>query len=101
MRCGTRHSLARRAQPGLLGPGRGEAALAAYFTKQIAKGPLRKDDTLQMAQHFMSLITGGSIRWFVFGFTAAPVRKDELQKHLRSAIQIFLRAYGATVIKGK
>jgi TetR/AcrR family transcriptional regulator, mexJK operon transcriptional repressor len=77
-----------------LGPKRGEEALAAYFTKQVEKGLLSNDDTRQMAQHFMSLITGGRVRWFVLGFDASLVPKSALQKHLNSAIQMFMRAYG-------
>jgi AefR-like transcriptional repressor, C-terminal domain len=51
-----------------LGPKRAEQALAAYLTKQAQKGCLSNEDTHQMAQHFMSLITGGRVRWFVLGF---------------------------------
>jgi TetR/AcrR family transcriptional regulator of autoinduction and epiphytic fitness len=77
-----------------LGPKRGEAALAAYFSKQIEKGRLLNEDTRQMAQHFMSLITGGPVRWFVLGFEPSSLSKSALQKHLNSAIQVFMRAYG-------
>jgi hypothetical protein len=45
-----------------LGPKRGEEILAAYLAKQAEKGRLSNEDTNQMAQHFMSLITGGAVR---------------------------------------
>jgi TetR/AcrR family transcriptional repressor of mexJK operon len=77
-----------------LGPKRGEEVLAAYFTKQAEKGRLSNEDTRQMAEHFISLITGGRIRWFVLGFDPSLVPKSALQKHLNSAIQAFMRAYG-------
>ncbi len=77
-----------------LGPKRGEERLAAYLTKQVEKGRLRNDDTRQMAQHFLSLITGGPIRWFVLAFDPSSLSKSALQKHLNSAIQVFIRAYG-------
>jgi TetR/AcrR family transcriptional regulator, mexJK operon transcriptional repressor len=77
-----------------LGPKRGEERLAAYLTKQVEKGRLMNDDTRQMAQHFLSLITGGPIRWFVLGFDPSSLSKSALQKHLNSAIRAFLRAYG-------
>jgi TetR/AcrR family transcriptional regulator, mexJK operon transcriptional repressor len=77
-----------------LGPKRGEEALAAYLTKQVEKGRLLNEDTRQMAQHFISLVTGGPIRWFVFGFDRSSLPKSALQKHLNSAIQAFMRAYG-------
>jgi len=77
-----------------LGPKRGEEALAAYLTKQAEKGRLSNEDTHQMAQHFMSMITGGRVRWFVLGFVSSPLSKSALRQHLNSAIQVFMRAYG-------
>jgi hypothetical protein len=77
-----------------LGPKRGEEILAAYLTKQAEKGRLSNEDTHQMAQHFMSLITGGPVRWFVLAFDPSSLSKRALQKHLNSAIQVFMRAYG-------
>ena len=77
-----------------LGPKRGEERLAAYLAKQIEKGRLLNEDTRQMAQHFTSLVTGGPVRWFVFGFDRSSLPKSALQKHLNSAIQAFMRAYG-------
>jgi TetR/AcrR family transcriptional regulator, mexJK operon transcriptional repressor len=77
-----------------LGPKRGEEVLAAYLTKQAEKGRLLNEDTRQMAQHFASLVTGGPVRWFVFGFDRSSLPKSALQKHLNSAIQAFMRAYG-------
>jgi TetR/AcrR family transcriptional repressor of mexJK operon len=76
-----------------LGPKRGEEALAAYLTKQVEKGRLMNDDTRQMAQHFMSLITGGPIRWFVLGFDPSSLPKSALQNHLDAAMRMFMRAY--------
>jgi TetR/AcrR family transcriptional regulator, mexJK operon transcriptional repressor len=77
-----------------LGPKRGEEVLAAYLSKHQRKGRLSVEDPRQMAQHFISLITGGPVRWFVFGFVPSPLSKSRLQKHLNSAIQAFLAAYG-------
>jgi TetR/AcrR family transcriptional regulator, mexJK operon transcriptional repressor len=77
-----------------LGPKRGEEALAAYLTRQAEKGRLLKEDTRQMAQHFMSLVTGGPVRWFVFGFDRSSLPKSALERHLDSAVRAFMRAYG-------
>jgi len=82
-----------------LGPKRGEQALAAYLTKQAEKGRLSNEDTRQMAEHFISMITGGRVRWFVLGFDPSSVPKSALQKHLNSAIQVFMRAYGRVPAK--
>jgi TetR/AcrR family transcriptional regulator, mexJK operon transcriptional repressor len=79
-----------------LGPKRGEAILAAYFKKQAEKGWLSNDDTHQMAQHFLSLILGGPIRWFVLAFDPSTPSKSALQRHVNSAIEMFMRAYGHT-----
>ena len=77
-----------------LGPKRGEEVLAAYLTRQAQKGRVSNEDTHQMAQQFMSLITGGRVRWFVLGFNPSSLSKGALKKHLNSAIQVFMRAYG-------
>ena len=82
-----------------LGPKHGEETLAAYFTKQVEKGRLLNEDTRQMAQHFMSLITGGPVRWFVLGFDPSSLPKTVLQKHLNSAIRAFMRAYSRVPAK--
>ncbi len=76
-----------------LGPKRVESTLAAYFTQQIQRGRLDAEDPRLMAQHFVSLITGGPVRWFVLGLDSNPVPKNALHKHLSDAIQVFLRAY--------
>jgi TetR/AcrR family transcriptional repressor of mexJK operon len=75
-----------------LGPKRGEDALTAYLTKQVEKGRLRNDDTRQRAQHSMSLITGGPVRWYVLGLVPARIA---IQKHLDAAIR-FMRVYSRT-----
>jgi heme oxygenase len=82
-----------------LGPKRGEEALAAYLTKQAEKGRLLNEDPSQMAQHFVSLVTGGPVRWFIFGFDSSSLPESALKKHLNSAIQAFMRAYGRTPTK--
>ena len=82
-----------------LGPKRGEEALAAYLKKQAEKGRLSNEDNRQMAEHFISLLTGGPVRWFVFGFDPSPLGKSALRKHLNSVIQVFMRAYGRVLAK--
>lgn len=77
------------------GPKRGEETLAAYFTRQIARGRIPRNDPHQMAQHFISLVTGGAVRWFVLGFDPSSLSKSSLKRHLGSAIRVFLRAYGS------
>jgi TetR/AcrR family transcriptional regulator, mexJK operon transcriptional repressor len=76
------------------GPKRAEEALANYLAHQIDRGHLRKDDPLMMARHFMNLITGSPVRWFVLGFDLVPLTKRALQDHVNGIINLFSRAYG-------
>jgi TetR/AcrR family transcriptional repressor of mexJK operon len=76
-----------------LGPKRAEERLAAYLRKQVERGRLLNEDTRQMAQHFVSLVSGGPVRWFVLGFDPIPMSKNAIQKHLDSAVLMFMRAY--------
>jgi AcrR family transcriptional regulator len=76
-----------------LGPKRAEETLAAYFRKQVETGRLLNEDTRQMAQHFVSLVTGGPVRWFVLGFDPISMSKNAIHKHLDSAVLMFMRAY--------
>jgi TetR/AcrR family transcriptional repressor of mexJK operon len=76
-----------------LGPKRGEEALAVYLRKQAKRGRILNEDTRQMAQHFMSLITGGPVRWSILGFFPSSPTKSALQNHLNAAIRAFMKAY--------
>jgi TetR/AcrR family transcriptional repressor of mexJK operon len=76
------------------GPKRGEEALATYLAGQIKIGHLRDEDPLMMARHFMSLITGSPVRWFVLGFDSEPIAEHSLRKHIDGVVSLFLRAYG-------
>lgn len=75
------------------GPKRAEETLAAYFRKQVERGRLLNEDTRQMAQHFVSIVTGGPVRWFVLGFDPISMSKNAIHKHLDSAVLMFMRAY--------
>jgi TetR/AcrR family transcriptional regulator, mexJK operon transcriptional repressor len=82
-----------------LGPKRVEETLVAYFRKQVARGRLLDEDTRQMAQHFVSLVTGGPVRWFVLGFDPISMSKNAIHNHLDSAVLIFMRAYGRSAAR--
>ena len=75
------------------GPKRGEDSLAAYLASQIKLTQLRDEDPLTMARHFMSLITGSPVRWFVLGFHTEPLSAGALRRHVNGAVELFLRAY--------
>jgi TetR/AcrR family transcriptional repressor of mexJK operon len=77
-----------------LGPGRGLAYLGAYLEAQIKHGRLIKEDPILMAEHLISLITGGYVRWSVLGIRS-HVSPKEKQRRVEAAVKVFLRAYSA------
>ena len=77
-----------------LGPGRALRIVAAYLRESSERGSLRPEDPERMAEHFISLVTGGDIRWFILGLRAKPGPK-RLGEHLQAAVRAFLLAYGS------
>jgi TetR/AcrR family transcriptional repressor of mexJK operon len=75
-----------------LGPGRGLTYLASYMGGQIKRGQLIKEDPTVMAEHLISLITGGYVRWAVLGLRDNP-SSTEKQQRLDAAVKMFMRAY--------
>ncbi len=76
-----------------LGAGRGKALLAQYLAEQTRGGVLRDDDPQIMAEHFISLVIGGPVHWYVLGFRATMPQAKERVKHVEAAVSAFLRAY--------
>ena len=76
-----------------LGAGRGQALLAHYLEEQTRRGALRLDDPQTMAEHFISLVIGGPVHWYVLGFRAQMLRRKECVRHTEAAVDVFLRAY--------
>jgi TetR/AcrR family transcriptional regulator of autoinduction and epiphytic fitness len=75
-----------------LGPGRGAAILAGYMEEQIKRGRLIKENPHIMAEHLMSLITGGYVRWTMLGLPDNIGLKEKKQR-VGAAVEMFLRAY--------
>jgi len=76
-----------------LGPKRGQAFLADYLAGQMKQRRLVPGDTARMAEHYISMLSGGAVRWVVLGLRTGPLRKDKLQEHLEAVLQTFLAAY--------
>ncbi len=76
-----------------LGPKRGQAFLADYLAGQVQQHRLRYGDTARMAEHYMSLLSGGAVRWIILGLRRGPLRRDKLEEHLEAALRAFLNAY--------
>ncbi|RXS95107.1 TetR/AcrR family transcriptional regulator C-terminal domain-containing protein [Silvibacterium dinghuense] len=45
-----------------------------------------------IAEHFMSLVAGGPIRWFGLGLKQKPLAQ-EAGKHVDAAVRVILRTY--------
>jgi TetR/AcrR family transcriptional regulator, mexJK operon transcriptional repressor len=75
-----------------LGPGRGVAILASYMEEQIKRERLIKENPQIMAEHLMSLITGGYVRWTMLGLPDNIGLKEKKQR-VGAAVEMFLRAY--------
>lgn len=76
-----------------LGPGAGQKILTTYMRQCMERGYFRQGNAERMAEHFMSLVTGGDIRWFTLGVRPKPGPK-RLEDHLQAVLQTFLAAYG-------
>lgn len=76
-----------------LGPGKGQETLARYLQGQAGLNRLRKADPMRMAEHLMSLLMGGQVRWFILGLVTDPLTPKQIKEHLHDALEAFLRAY--------
>jgi len=79
-----------------LGPKRGQTFLAGYLQEQIKLGRLLKDDPWMMAEHLVSLLSGGPVRWTILGRQSATRTREKQQEHIDGALKVFLRAYGTS-----
>lgn len=76
-----------------MGPQRGQTFLAGYLQGQIKLGHLVKEDPWTMAEHLVSLLSGGSVRWTVLGIQTATQTREKQQEHIAGVLKVFLRAY--------
>ena len=75
-----------------LGPDRGCERLSLYFCEQIKRGRLINEDPDLMAEHLISLLTGGPVTWRMLGLRNDSDPKDQGIR-LQAAMRVFLRAY--------
>jgi TetR/AcrR family transcriptional regulator, mexJK operon transcriptional repressor len=75
-----------------LGPERGQERLSRYLREQIKRGRLIDEDPHLMAEHLISLITGGPVTCRILGVRNSSGSKDH-RKRLQAAVKVFLRAY--------
>ncbi len=79
-----------------LGPRRGQLLLANYIQDQITQRRLVPENAATMAEHLVSLLSGGAVRWEVLGLQSRPLSKAKQESHIEGALSVFLRAYRAS-----
>lgn len=75
-----------------MGPDRGREILSRYLRGQIKRGRLVDEDPQLMAEHIISLITGGPVTWRMLGMSGDSAFKNQ-RKRVEAAVRVFLRAY--------
>ena len=75
------------------GPERGRKLLTGFIRKKMEDGELREAEPDLAAEHFMHLALGELSRRMLLGLVHP--RKDQIEKRLKSAVDVFLRAYGS------
>ncbi|WFU47109.1 TetR/AcrR family transcriptional regulator [Sinorhizobium terangae] len=74
-------------------PENGYTVLKTYLDQQVEAGTLLIDDTEIAAKQFIELSSAGIFKGRLFGMCEAP-SADRIEKNVRSAIHVFLAAYG-------
>ncbi|MQX51107.1 TetR/AcrR family transcriptional regulator [Sinorhizobium medicae] len=74
-------------------PENGYTVLKAYFDQQVSAGTLSIEDTETAAKQFLDLAMAGMFKGRLFGMCDS-VSDESIEKNVRSAIRVFLAAYG-------
>ncbi len=74
-------------------PENGYTVLKAYFDQQVSAGTLSIEDTETAAKQFIDLAMAGMFKGRLFGMCDS-VSDESIEKNVRSAIRVFLAAYG-------
>jgi AcrR family transcriptional regulator len=81
------------------GANRGKKTLCDYLTAKAADGQLSIDDPDHASYQLMELATAGLLRQRLFGLRRHPPSDREISTTVKSALRVFLAAYGpATAI---
>lgn len=76
------------------GPAQGIARLSSYLQRMADKGILEISDPERAARHYMDLCKSGIHVRMLLGY-AGPPSAEEIERNVESAIEVFLKAYGA------
>jgi TetR/AcrR family transcriptional regulator, mexJK operon transcriptional repressor len=75
-----------------LGPARVIATLARYLCEQMVLGRLRKMDAELAAQHFLALLTAGTMSRVQLGILPTPT-PAQLRRKVQAAVDVFMHGY--------
>lgn len=76
------------------GPRRTISAVAAYIDKHVAAGRLTVPDSHLAAAQFLELVQATITRQRLYAVVTRPATAEEIDKVVRSAVSMFLAAYG-------
>jgi len=76
------------------GPLKLSAALAKFIEHHVARGNLKVEDSFLAAVQFLELAQATVFRPRLYGVTKGPAPEDEIEKVARSAVRVFMAAYG-------
>ncbi|MCY1666042.1 TetR/AcrR family transcriptional regulator [Rhizobium sp. SL86] len=68
--------------------------LERFFIRQITRGALQVNDVSLASRHFIDLCSGTFIKMRLFGHMTEPPRPEEIEKHVASAVKLFMAGYG-------
>lgn len=68
--------------------------LERFLIRQIAAGALQISDVNLAARQFIDLCTGTFLKMRLFGHMAEPPMREEIEKHIASAVKLFMAGYG-------
>ncbi|MGE6739361.1 TetR/AcrR family transcriptional regulator [Allorhizobium pseudoryzae] len=73
--------------------------LERFLIRQIARGAVEASDVNLAARHFIDLCTGTFIKMRLFGHMAEPPRIEEIERHVASAVKLFMAGYGVNTCR--
>jgi len=77
------------------GPLRGKRYFASFLKKEIAKGTFVIDDVELASFQFGELCMAGLFRRRIFGHMKEAPTPELIERNVRSAVRVFMKAYGA------
>ena len=77
------------------GPKRGHDRMMVFLNEAVARGLLKIDDVDLAAYQFTELCLAGLFRQCIFSYRTKAPTQAEIEKVVRSGVDVFLKAYGS------